>query len=89
MAKKPDITAAGADLALAAGALVLGLTGAGALYAGAGLLFAVLVWLATRWPRLRQMAPMRRLSQSAVALGVLAVVLGITYWIGLLLGGHT
>jgi hypothetical protein len=87
--RRPSIGSAAIDLALAVLALVAGLFGAPAMAAAAGFAGAVLIWAITRWGALSRMAPMQRLTQSALALAMLAVVLGLFYWLGLMLGGYT
>ncbi|MBY0564959.1 MAG: hypothetical protein K2P58_12330 [Hyphomonadaceae bacterium] len=89
MPRRPNIRSAGVDLALAAAALIAGLAGVPASYAAAGFALAVAIWAATRWGALARMEPMQRLTNTAVALAMLAVVLGGAYWFGLMVGGHT
>lgn len=77
-----------ADLGLALVALLAGV--AGAPVWGAALVFALSigVWWWTRRHALARLDARARLIQSAAALAVLAVVLGLFYWLGLQLGGH-
>lgn len=89
MARRPNLTGVGADLALAVAALGAGLLGLPLTFASVGLLIAAGIWLLTRWRALERMQPMQRLTNAALALGVLFVVLSAVYWIGLLAGGHT
>ena len=87
--RRPNISGAGADLASVGVALAAGWLGAAPLLAL--LLFAAAVagWAWTRRRTLAALSPARRVTNGALALAVLAVVLGGAYWIGLLLGGHT
>jgi hypothetical protein len=87
--RKPNIRSAAADLVFAAVAFVLGLAGAPLVYAALAFLGAVLVWAWTRREALARMDWRMRATNSALALGMLAVVLGVLYWIGLTFGGHT
>lgn len=89
MRRRPNIRSAGVDLALAAAALIVGLANAPAAYATGGLAIALAIWAATRWGALSRMEPMHRLTNTAVALAMLTVVLGGAYWFGLMVGGHT
>lgn len=89
VAKRPNIASAGADLAFAALALVAGLAGAAPLYAAAVFVGSVIVWGWTRRHALGRMAMQQRLTQGAIALVMLAAVIGVMYWIGLTFGGHT
>jgi hypothetical protein len=50
---------------------------------------AAVIWAWTRWGALNAMALRPRLTNSALALIMIGVVLAIAYWIGLALGGHT
>jgi hypothetical protein len=87
--RKPNISSAAVDLASAAVALGLGFAGAPPF--GAGLVFvaAALVWGWTRRDVLARMDWRQRATNGALALGMLGVVLGVLYWIGLTFGGHT
>jgi hypothetical protein len=49
----------------------------------------VLAWWWTRRGALAQMPLRPRLTQSAIALIMLAVAMSIFYWFGLVMGGHT
>lgn len=89
MMRKPNIRSAAADLAFAAVAFVLGLLGQPLATAVLAFLAAVLVWGWTRRQALAQMNWRRRAINGGVALAMLAVVLGLFYWIGLTFGGHT
>jgi len=87
--RKPNIRSAAADLGFAAAAFVLGLLGASLPYAALAFLGAALVWSWTRRDALARMDWRMRATNGALALGMLAVVLGVLYWIGLTFGGHT
>jgi hypothetical protein len=87
--RKPNIASAGWDLAFAVLALIAGWSGVSVSYAVGVFVAAALAWA---WLRRRPLAalPMtQRILQSAIALVMIAVVLGIAYWIGLMLGGHS
>jgi hypothetical protein len=75
------------DLAFAGLAFASGLLGASLSYALLVFLGAGAAWGWTRRDVLARMDPMRRLSNAALALGLLGVVLGGAYWIGLTLRG--
>lgn len=87
--RKPNMRGGLVDLSLAAMALLAGW--AGAPYWAAVLVFvlAVGVWWWTRRNALARLEARKRLAQGAAALAVLAIVMGIFYGFGLLLGGHT
>jgi hypothetical protein len=87
--RRPNIASAGADLVFALLALVVGLAGAPLLYAALVFAGAVAVWAWTRRAALARMAWSQRVTNGALALAMLAVVLGLAYWMGLMLGGHT
>lgn len=87
--RRPNIASAGADLAFALLALIAGLAGAPLLYAALVFAGAVIVWAWTRRAALARMAWPQRVTNGALALAMLAVVLGLAYWMGLMLGGHT
>ena len=55
-------------------------------YAALTFLGALLVWAWTRREALSRMNWRTRATNSALALGMLAVVLGLLYWIGLTFG---
>ena len=86
--RKPNIRSAAADLGFAAVAFGLGLLGQPFVYAALAFLGAVLLWAWTRREALERMNWRMRATNSALALGMLAVVLGLLYWIGLTFGGH-
>jgi hypothetical protein len=87
--RKPNIRSAAIDFGFLAVIFVAGL--AGVAWSIAVLLYAVasLAWWWTRRAALDQMPLRVRLTQSAIALLMLAAVMGIFYWIGLAIGGHT
>jgi len=87
--RKPNIRSAAADLAFASAAFVLGLAGAPLAYAALAFLGALLAWGWTRREALARMDWRMRATNGALALGMLAVVLALLYWIGLTFGGHT
>ena len=87
--RKPNIRSAAGDLGFAAVAFMLGLLGATLAYAALALLGAAVLWAWTRREALARMDWRMRATNGALALGMLAVVLGVLYWIGLTFGGHT
>lgn len=87
--RRPNIASAGADLAFAVLSLVAGVLGAPAPYAALVFGASVLVWAWTRRRALARMNWRQRVTNGALALAMLAVVLGLAYWIGRMLGGHT
>lgn len=89
VARKPNIRSAAIDFGFLVVALVAGLAGGSLAVAAAIYLAAVFGWWWTRRAALAQMTLRLRLVQSAIALLMLAVAMGIFYWIGLLIGGHT
>lgn len=88
MARRPNLAAAGADFAFAALALASGWLGASLVYAAMVFVGAVAAWVWTRRTALAAMPPAQRATNGALALLMLAVVLGGAYWIGLALGGR-
>lgn len=88
MTRRPNIAAAGADFAFATFAFASGWAGAPFWFAGLVFLGAGAVWAWTRRGPLQRMQPTQRLTNSALALSLLAIVLGLAYWIGLTIGGH-
>ena len=87
--RKPNIRSAMADLVFAVVALVVGIVGLSFAYWVLTFAAAAAVWAWTRWGALNAMALRPRLTNSALALIMIGVVLAIAYWIGLALGGHT
>jgi|CXWL01.1.fsa_nt_gi hypothetical protein len=86
-ARRPNIRAAGADLAFALLAFASGWAGTPRAYAGLVFLGAAIVWAWSRRTALSRMEPMQRLANTALALALLAVVLGGAYSLGALLNG--
>ncbi len=89
MNRRPNASAALTDFVFAGGAFIGGCVGAPVPVAMLMGLGAVAAWWWTRRRALAAMAPSRRYSQGAVAIAMIAAVLALAYWIGLLLGGHT
>lgn len=87
--RRPNIASAGADLAFTALALIAGCLGATLAQAALIFLAAAAVWAWTRWRVLAGVALAQRATNSALALAMIAVVLSLAYWMGLMLGGHT
>lgn len=87
--RKPNIRSAAADFGFLAVSLIAGLAGAAWPVALLVCALATLTWWWTRRAALAQMPLRVRLTQSAIALVMLAALLGIFYWIGLAFGGHT
>ena len=87
--RKPNIRSAAADFGFLAVALIAGLAGAGLWLAALVYLAAAATWWWTRREALARMDLRARATQGTIALVMLAVVMGIFYWIGLMLGGHT
>lgn len=88
MARKPNLAAAGADFAFAALALLAGVLGAPPVYAAMVAVGAVAAWVWTRRAALGAMPASRRVTNSALALVMILAVLAISYWLGLVIGGH-
>lgn len=86
--RRPNIASAGVDLAFAALALVGGWMGATLAQAALIPIAAVAVWAWTRRRALAGMPLAQRATNSALALIMIAVVLSLAYWMGLMLGGH-
>jgi hypothetical protein len=89
VAKRPNIGSAGSDLAFALLALIVGWAGLPALVAAMVFGGALAAWAWTRRRPLMAMPMRQRLTQGAIAVAMIAVVLALAYWIGLMLGGHT
>ena len=88
MARRPNIGSATTDFAFFALALIAGLVGLPVLYAVMVFVGAVASWGWTRRRALMAMKPATRLAQGAIAIAMIAVVLGLAYWIGLLITGR-
>ena len=87
--RKPNIASAGWDLAFAVLALIAGLLGATIPYALGVFAAAVIAWGWMRRNALAALPATQRFVQGSIAVVMIAVVLAIAYWIGLMLGGHT
>lgn len=87
--RRPNIGSAGSDLAFALLALIAGWIGLSPVFAAMVFVGAVAVWAWTRRRPLMAMPLNARLTQGAIAIAMIAVVLALAYWIGTLLGGHT
>lgn len=85
--RRPNIASAGVDLAFVALALIGGWLGATLTQAALILIAAVAVWAWTRRRVLAGMPLAQRATNSALALAMIAVVLSLAYWIGLMLRG--
>lgn len=86
--RRPNIGSAGSDLAFALLALIAGWAGLSPLFAVMVFAGAVASW---GWTRRRPLLAMElgpQLTQGAIAIAMIAVVLGLAYWIGTILGGH-
>jgi hypothetical protein len=88
MARRPNIGSAGSDLAFALLALIAGWAGLSPLFAVMVFVGAVTAWGWTRRRPLMAMPLRARLTQGAIAIAMIAMVLGLAYWIGTILGGH-
>lgn len=86
--RRPNIASAGVDLVGLVAALLLGLFGGTLWHAGALFVVVLALWGWTRRKALAAMPMVRRVTNGAVALVMLGVVLGLFYWIGLAVGGH-
>jgi hypothetical protein len=86
--RKPNIRSAAADFGLLVVALIAGLAGADLWIAGALYALAIALWGWTRRRSLAQLPLQQRLIQGAIALVMLAVTMGLFYWMGLMMGGH-
>jgi hypothetical protein len=89
MQRRPNIASAGWDFAFAVLALIAGWLGASLPYALGVFTAAVIAWAWMRRNSLAALPLAQRFVQGAIALVMIAVVLGLAYWIGLMLGGHT
>lgn len=88
MARRPNIGSAGTDLAFLVLALAAGLFGLPVLYAVVVFVGAVAAWGWTRRRPLMALPLSKRLTQGALAITMIAVVIGLAYWIGLLITGR-
>lgn len=86
-ARRPNAGAALADLAFAVLAFASGWAGAPIAFAGLVFLGAATVWGWTRREVLGRMSPSQRWGSGAMALAIIAVVLGVSYWLGLQVRG--
>jgi hypothetical protein len=89
VARRPNLAAAGADFAFAALALAAGVLAASPVYLVMVLVGALATWAWTRRAALAQMPMVQRVTNGAIALVMIVAVLAISYWIGLIVGGHT
>jgi hypothetical protein len=86
--RRPNIGSAASDLAFALLALIAGWAGLSVLFPALVLVCALASWGWTRRRPLMAMPLKSRLTQGAIAIAMIAVVLALAYWIGLGLGGH-
>ena len=86
--RRPNIGSAGSDLAFALLALIAGWAGLSPLVAVMVFVGALASWGWTRRRPLIAMPLGPRLTQGAIAIAMIAMVLGLAYWIGTILGGH-
>lgn len=86
--RRPNIGSAGVDLAFFGLALAAGLFGLPRPYIVAAIVAAIAAWGWTRRRPLMKMPPAKRAVQGAIAIAMIAVVLALAYWIGLLIGRH-
>lgn len=85
--RRPNIGSAGSDLAFAFLALIAGWVGLSPIFAVMVFVTAVAAWGWTRRRPLMAMSLKSRLTQGAIAIAMIAMVLALAYWIGLILGG--
>lgn len=88
MQRRPNASAALTDFLFAGLAFAGGWVGVSLLYAALTFVAAAVAWWWSRRGALAAMSSERRISQGAIALAMIAGVLGVAYWIGLMLGGH-
>jgi hypothetical protein len=88
-ARKPNFAAAGADFAFAALALVAGWLAAPLFYLAMVMVGAIASWAWMRRTALGRMPASQRVTNGAIALVMIGAVLAISYWLGLVMGGHT
>lgn len=89
MQRKPNIGSAGSDLAFALLALISGWVGLAPIFPVMVFAASVASWAWTRRRPLMALPLKARLTQGAIAIAMIAVVLALAYWIGLGIGGHT
>jgi hypothetical protein len=89
VARRPNVAAAGADFAFAALALVAGVFAASPVYVVMVLAGALATWGWTRRRSLAAMPMAQRVTNGAIALVMIVAVLAASYWLGLVMGGHT
>ncbi|MEZ5955930.1 MAG: hypothetical protein R3C27_01775 [Hyphomonadaceae bacterium] len=89
MQRRPNIGSAGSDLGFALLALISGWVGLAPIFPVLVFATAVASWAWTRRRPLMAMPLNTRLTQGAIAIAMIAVVLALAYWIGLGIGGHT
>ena len=87
--RRPNIGSAGSDLGFALLALISGWVGLAPIFPVLVFVAAVAAWGWTRRRPLKAMPLNTRLTQGAIAIAMIAVVLALAYWIGLGIGGHT
>jgi len=87
--RRPNIRSAAADFGFLAVIFIAGLAGAAWPLAALVFIAAALTWWWTRRAALARMDLRVRLTQSVIALVMLAAVMALFYWIGLTFGGHT
>jgi|CXWL01.1.fsa_nt_gi hypothetical protein len=86
--RRPNLGAALLDLAPAVGAFALGAAGAGLDYFALVFLAGVALWAWTRRNVVARLHGVNRIANIALALSVLAIVLGGAYWLGLSFRGR-
>lgn len=89
MQRRPNIGSAASDLGFALLALISGWVGLAPIFPVMVFAASVASWGWTRRRPLMAMPLRSRLTQSAIAIAMIAVVLALAYWIGLGIGGHT
>jgi len=89
MQRRPNIGSAGSDLGFALLALISGWVGLAPIFPILVFVAAIASWAWTRRRPLKAMPLNSRLTQGAIAIAMIAVVLALAYWIGLGIGGHT
>lgn len=89
MQRRPNIGSAASDLGFALLALISGWVGLAPIFPVMVFAAAVAPWGWTRRRPLMAMPLRSRLTQGAIAITMIAVVVALAYWIGLGLGGHS